>query len=469
MPVSHSRPNIIQIVADDMGYGDLGYLNCGASDTPTLNRLAAESVRLSQHYAGSPVCAPSRAALLTGRCAHRTGCVDTFEGRGLDRLHPSEQTLADLLRADGYATGLVGKWHNGALAARYHPNARGFDEFVGFRGGWQDYWQWQLDRNGAAMPADGRYLTDVLTSEAVGFVERHQAEPFYLQLAYNAPHFPFQAPESDVTYFDERGAFSHRVATLYAMIRVMDRGIGTLLERLDQLGLTGQTLVVFTSDNGPQFGGTGADSTVRFNCGLNGAKTSVYEGGIRVPGLVRWPDGLPANRDIHEVVAFTDWLPTLLAATRSTARPRAPLDGVDMLDVLRGVRPSGAPPRFWQWNRYTPVPQCNAAMRDGDWKLVYPKLAAAMEVESADGEMDRALKYRPGEFDDIRRGPMPAVEPGEPVTPALFNLAADPLESVDLAARQPGRVRQMSAALDDWFVAVNRERVRAQEVTLRAS
>lgn len=189
-----SAPNIVLIVADDMGYGDFGVFNFGASHTPALDHLQSEGLCLDQHYSGAPVCAPARAALLSGRYPHRTGAIDTFEALGTDRLGLGEVTLADLLRRQGCATGLVGKWHNGAFDDRYHPNRRGFDEFVGFRGGWQDYWAWRIDRNGVTEKADGRYLTHVFTEEAVSFLRRHRRERFFLHLAYNAPHFPLQAP-----------------------------------------------------------------------------------------------------------------------------------------------------------------------------------------------------------------------------------------------------------------------------------
>ncbi len=163
-----SRPNIILILADDMGYGDFGCFNYGASRTPTLDHLVNEGVCLTQHYSASPVCAPARASLMTGRYPHRTGVIDTLETRGLDRLALRELTVAELLKRSGYKTGLVGKWHNGAYDSRYHPNRRGFDEFAGFSGGWQPYFQWNLDRNGTISHADGRYLTDVFTEEAIG-------------------------------------------------------------------------------------------------------------------------------------------------------------------------------------------------------------------------------------------------------------------------------------------------------------
>ncbi len=452
------RPNILFILADDMGYGDFQAFNGGLSQTPALDELLAEGICLTQHYSGSAVCAPARAALLTGRYPHRTGAIDTLEGRGLDRLALREVTLADLLKRAGYVAGLIGKWHLGALDPRYHPNARGFDEFVGFRGGWQDYYRWRLDRNGRFEPADGRYLTDVLTDEAIGFLRRHAREPFFLHLTYNAPHFPLQAPDEDVRPFAETGRFSKGVSTLYGMLRCMDRGVARILEELSRLGIAEDTLVLFTSDNGPQFGGEGEMRLDRFNCGFNGAKGLVYEGGIRVPLIARWPAGLPRGQCRHDIVHFTDWLPTLLAAVGETPPPELALDGVNVLPVLRGEPGEVRIRRFWQWNRYTPLVTSNAAMRDGDWKLVRPRIRETMVVAAEDLEMDRALKYEPERFHDIRRAPEPERIIPPPPPPQLFNIREDPLEQRDLAAAEPARTAAMLQALETWFAEVEAER-----------
>jgi len=457
-----SRPNIVLILADDMGYGDFGAFGDGSAATPALDRLVAEGVCLAQHYAGSPVCAPSRAAILTGRYPHRTGAIDTFEARGLDRLATREVTAADLFRRAGYATGLVGKWHLGALDARYHPNARGFDEFAGFCGGWQDYYDWRLDRNGDFKKADGRYLTDVLTEEAVSFVERRAGGPFFLHLAYNAPHFPFQAPEEEVAPFRETGRFTRAVATIYAMVRRMDAGIARVLDALERKGVAHNTLVLFASDNGPQLRGRGENSTARFNCNFHGEKGNTYEGGIRVPAVVRWPDGLDAGRHRDEMTHFTDWLPTLAAAANVEIPRELSLDGGDVLPVLRGEGGTVETRRFWQWNRYEPVVTCNAAMRDGDWKLVRPVIAEAMATDPEEGRRDRALKYEPETFTDIIRGPFPPREIPPPPPAELYNIARDPGETHDLAREEPARAARMLRELETWF-----ERVEAERRTIR--
>ena len=454
----HSRPNILFILADDMGYGDFGAFNEVRSSTPTLDRLMGESVCLSQHYSASPVCAPARASLLTGRYPHRTGAIEVREVRGLCNLALRETTIADLLKATGYATGLVGKWHNGSLGDRFSPNARGFDEFAGFRSGWQDYYEWVLNRNGRYERADGRYLTDVFTQEAIEFLRRHRTQPFYLQLAYNAPHFPLQAPEADVEPFRERGMFSDSVSTIYGMIACMDRGIGDILQELKALGLERDTIVMFTSDNGPDFSDSGEGPKVRFNCGFNGAKGNVYEGGIRVPMLVRWPADLDGGREVHDMVHFCDWFPTLLAAAGVEVPPALNIDGVNVLPVLRGDGVDVPSRRFWQWNRYEPVVSSNAAMRDGDWKLVRPVIKETMNIDARDREMDGAQRREPWKPFEPDRSPFPRREVPPPPSPELYNIAEDPLEQANLAEKHPARVQTMLRELETWFEGVEADR-----------
>jgi arylsulfatase A-like enzyme len=462
------RPNVVVVVADDLGYGDLGLLNEGRCASPHLDGLAAQGVCLTQHYSGSPVCAPARASLLTGRYPHRTGAIDTLHGLGLDRIALSELTVADLFRSAGYCTGLVGKWHNGALDPRYHPNARGFEEFAGFSGGFSDYYSYHLDLNGSEVEGDGRYLTDVLTDHAVSFVRRHAGSPFFLVVAYNAPHFPMQAPEEIVQRYVDRGE-TLGAALTYAMIEVMDAGIGRIDETLHDHGLAENTIVLFTSDNGPYLGSVNGVSLDRFNFGLRGAKHYVFEGGIRVPAILRWPDRIAGGRLVNDMLHFTDWLPTLSGAAAVAVPDAVQLDGDDILRVLQGERHDVDPVRFWQNNRYAPRAEGNAAMRDGDWKLVRPAIPAAMQVTDADRAIDRSLNYRqPDRITQIVGGPLPEFDLGEPPEPLLFDLAADPFEQHDLAAAHPERVTRMSAALDRWFESVEADRRQIADESRRA-
>lgn len=453
------KPNIVFILADDMGYGDFGAVNGGLSSTPALDHLMQEGICFTQQYTASPVCNPSRACLMTGRYPHRTGSIDTLEWRGLERLALRETTLPDVLKRAGYATGLVGKWHLGAFDQRYHPLNRGFDETVCFRGGMHDYYDWRVEFNETVVRADGRYLTDVWTEEAVRYIRRHQSEPFFLHVAYNAPHTPFQAPEEAVRPFLETGKFSKAVSTLYGMVQCMDTGVARILETLRACGLEENTIVMFSSDNGPQFGGGGENCSTRFNCQLNGAKGSVYEGGIRVPMLMRWPAELPGRREMADMVHFSDWFPTLLSMAGIELPRDLRIDGVDILPVIRGEKGKGREKRFWQWNRYTPLVTSNAAVRDREWKLVRPAIAETMAAPCVEPWL-RISMYEPERLirDGLLKDPEPARTVPEPHVPELYNLVADPLEQANLAGQHPDIVHRLLRELEAWFEDVECER-----------
>ena len=442
-----SRPNVVVILADDMGYGDLSMVNGGLSHTPALDHLADGSLRLTQGYSASCVCAPARAGLMTARYPHRTGCLSLNDWHGLNYLASREVTAGDLFRNGGYRTGLVGKWHLGETPD-CHPNRRGFDEFFGFQIGAADYWRWELDRNGARVPADGRYLTDVLTEAALDFLRGHSADPFFLYLAYYTPHRPLQAPQDVLTRYLAQDDLTPGQAHVYAMIEVMDRGIGRVLETLDDLGIADNTILLFASDNGPDPVRDGELSPVRFNCGLNGGKYHVHEGGIRVPMLLRWPSGLPAGVDDHNLMQFVDVLPTLPAACDAPLSREIRLDGEDRLPVLRGERGRANPVRFWQWNRYVPTPTCNLAMRDGPWKLVRPAVEGFRDLIPEDRERLRRVGLEGGRL-AVTPPPNQDLAPAAPVE--LFNLAEDPLERHNLAHEHPHRVRTMQSQIDRWF------------------
>ncbi len=463
MGTQKSRPNIVLILVDDMGYGDFSAFNGGLSRTPTLDAFMNESICLSQQYTASPVCNPSRAALMTGRYPHRTGSIDTLEWRGLERLALRETTLADVLKASGYTTGLVGKWHLGSFDPRYRPTERGFDEAICFRGGMHDYYRWRLEKGDTVMRGDGRYLTDVWAEEAEAFIDRHAAEPFFLHVTFNAPHTPLQVPPEEARPFLESGKFNKGVSILYGMIHRMDSAVARILDALHRHGLDDNTIVLFSSDNGPQFGGEGDECTTRFNCQLNGAKGTVYEGGIRVPGLLRWPAGLQGGRELHDMVHFTDWFPTLLAMAGVDVPSHLKLDGVNGLPILRGEQGKTETRRFWQWNRYTPLVTCNAAMRDGDWKLVRPIINEAMATP--DIHWLGVSMYEPEHFieNGIIRKPDPPRDVPPPPLPELYNIALDPLESENLAAVYPERASTMLRALETWFEEVDAERRTIQD------
>ena len=446
-------------MADDLGFGDLGFCNGATTHTPGVDQLARDGAVLTQHYSASPICAPARAAFLTGRAPQRSGVIDTFPHRSSDRISLRERTIGDLLTEAGHHTGLIGKWHSGAIGDAYHPMRRGFAEFVGFRGGVQDYWDWRLERNGQPWPSDGRYLTDVLTDEAVAFVRRNRARPFFLKLAYTAPHGPFQAPPP----VDGRAQPGTVLETIEAMVARMDEGIVRVLAAIDECDLRDDTVVVFTSDNGPWMRpGPDAETTVRFNIGLAGGKELVLEGGVRVPTIVRWPPVIAAGRLIHDITHFTDWVPTLLAIVGRPDAARLPGDGIDMSPVLRGE--SAGPERtlHWQWSRYAPTPRANAAVRIGDWKLHIPAVPEILRILPIDPAEERRLRADPDAYRPPANLPAPD-EPWTPMPPQLFDLGGDAGEAFDRADDDPDRVRQMLTQFDAWYDEVEAERLSLED------
>ena len=475
MNATASKPNVLLIVADDMGYGDFGTFN-PVVQTPNLDFLITQGTCFRQHYSASPICSPARASLLTGRVPHRTGAITQHELHGLDRIALREVTIADMFQHSGYTTGLVGKWHNGALDARYEPNARGFDEFVGFCGGWSDYYDYTLRVNTAYTKSDGSYLTDVFTNEALSFLNRHQENPFFLQLAYTAPHAPFQAPQEVVDKYKANG-FDRITATTYAMIEIMDQGIGRILQYLEDSQLDENTIVLFTSDNGPAFFNPSRqlepgekNFNERFNCGMRGSKGWVYEGGIRVPMIVRYPGHIAKEQLNDDLVHFTDWLPTLIGLCDIDRLNGPAFDGHDLSPMLLGGSIDLEPRRFWQWNFYVPNIGTNAAMRDGDWKLVRPMISGTryfskeLYVSEEDelrtkafSKADSQHKQDPQSISELL--PIPRVKLPEPEPPELYNLAEDPGEQYDLAGKHPGKTSRMIKALETWFEDVEAERL----------
>ncbi|MCB0565811.1 MAG: arylsulfatase [Phaeodactylibacter sp.] len=409
-------PNVILILADDMGLGDVALFNGGLNRTPHIDRLAGESAWFSRAYSGSSVCTPSRAALLTGRYPHRGGAVTLNMQRypELSRLHKNEKTMGDVFTENGYVTGIVGKWHIGD-GEEYHPLQRGFQEFAGFKGYDvpDSYFNYRLDIQGTYQEFTGQYLTDNLTERAISFVERHRDEPFFLHLAHYAPHRPLSAPEELIQSYRQKG-FNDSTATVYAMIEVMDKGIGDLLDVLDSLELRENTIVIFASDNGPD-----PLEGERFNHEMRGTKYTVYEGGIHVPFLVNWP-GRVAPGEHDEVIHFTDVLPTLAELSGLELPAGLELDGGSMAGLLFNKESNLPQYRFWQWNRGVPYYSHNAAILEGDWKLVRPYV--------------------------LREVPM-----GESAErPVLYNLKEDPQEQNDLSEQEPLRYNIMRVKLEKW-------------------
>ena len=458
-----SRPNILFIIADDLGWGDLRCYGNPVIDTPTLDGLAKAGVRFTDHYSPSPLCSPARAGYLTGRFNHRTGAVDVPSNRGLDRLDLSEKTFGDYFRHAGYATALIGKWHNGLYCRDLLPHRRGFDLFYGFPNGGQDYWKWNLLRNDADAPHDGSYLTDVLNDEAIRFIREQKARPFALFLAHHAPHSPLQAPEPLVKKYRQRLGkdASEAVALTYAMIEAMDSGLGRVFQTLKDEAQWEKTIIVFTSDNGPVLGrDPQLGSQKRFNGDFSGEKQDVLEGGVRVPGIVAWPGHIPGGQVIATPVHGCDWLPTLFTLTGAAAPPDAkPFDGLNIMPLLTGQPSAELAGRtlLFQRNRYAPVAHCNAAVREGRWKLHWPGDKGSLRKDSARDNPSyvRGLTQPHWEMplDHQLDAPTTSTQP----SPRLYDLDADPAEKHDLAAQHPEIVQSLTQKQDAWFSQMNRE------------
>jgi arylsulfatase A-like enzyme len=419
-------PNVVLVMMDDIGYGDLG--SYGASDvrTPNIDRLAREGVRLTDAYANGPVCTPTRAALMSGRYQQRVGLEWALTVSPADRelgLPALGTSLPALLKANGYATGLVGKWHLG-WKPEFGPLAHGFDEFYGFLSGAHSYYTNQAETFGVGggspdlfentrpVEATG-YLTDEITRRAVSFVTRHGDRPFFLEVAYNAVHWPFEPPDRPSTEAGRRSARALRQmpddsvpATRQDYVRMLERadqGVGEILAVLDRRGLTDNTLVIFTNDNGGEW--------LSRNAPLFHRKATLWEGGIRVPLILRWPGVLPAGTVSGQVAITMDITASILAATGT--RPPADYrpDGIDLLPILRGKAPLAERRLFWRWDR--PNRQ-QRAVRFAQWKLL--------------------------------------VDAGQLL---LFDLSVDPGEQTDLAARRPDLIATLKHLLAEWEADVD--------------
>ncbi len=432
-PPPPRRPNVLLILADDQGYGDLGFHGNPQIRTPRIDALARESVRFRSFYV-SPVCSPTRSSLMTGRYNYRTGVVDTFRGRSM--MHPDEVTLAEMLRPAGYRTGIFGKWHLGDNAP-LRPIDQGFQEALVHRGGGigqvsdppgNSYFNPILEHNGREEKSRG-YCSDVFADAAIRFIEADPAGPFFAYLAFNAPHEPLQVSDDDlkpylglVPYRGEPGVGHSLPATIpvettakvYAMVSNLDRNVGRVLDRLDALGIARDTIVVFLTDNGPQ--------QPRYVAGMLDRKGSVHEGGIRVPCFIRWPGTLEPGRVVEQAAAHIDLTPTLLEACAVAKPDSVALDGRNLLPLLKG-QPVDWPDRtlYFQWHRGD-VPELHRAFaaRSGRYKLVQPR--------------------------SVEPIPLPASPHYE-----LYDMLADPLEMTDIGEKHPDVVASMLRGYEGWF------------------
>jgi arylsulfatase A-like enzyme len=415
------RPSVVLILMDDLGYGDIGSYGVKDARTPNLDRLAREGVRLTDAYANGANCSPTRAGLITGQYQQRydiewpLGAVAGDSARGLTA---TGGTLPALLKKNGYTTGLIGKWHLG-FKPEFGPNAHGFDEFFGFRSGAVGYYSHRqgdgtpdLYENTTPVEVPG-YLTDEITRRAVSFVDRHSTEPFFLEVAYNAVHWPFDVPDmpasarhdvpqptatGDMRLYQSPNASMPATRGDYVrMLERADEGVGKILAALERKGLTKNTLVIFTNDNGGEW--------LSRNAPLSNRKSTLWEGGIRVPLILRWPGQLPPNKSSAQVAITMDLTASILAATGVTIPTAYKLDGMNLLPSLSGRSPVVERQLFWRIMR----PRAQRAVRSGPWKLLQ-------------------------EGRDFY----------------LFDVSEDPGERHDLTSAHPELVRKLNAALDEW-------------------
>lgn len=424
------RPNLIVVLLDDLGCTDLGCYGARDLRTPNIDKLAANGVRFTNWYSNAPVCAPARASLLTGRYPGHAGVPNN--GPALPAQVP---TIASALRANNYKTALVGKWHLGD-APKATPLERGFSEYYGFHSGCVDFYShrfyWgepqrpnfhDLYRNGKEIFEDGQYLTERITEEGIAFLKRATPDPFFLYLAYNAPHYPMHAPQK---YKDRFRNLDPERQTYAAMIAAVDDGVGQLMDSLKRLGQDQNTVVVLLGDNGattePRAGLNGKPAVAGSNGPYRGNKFSLFDGGMHVPCIWHAPQLFPAHTVTREVAMTMDVLPTFLDLARLEAPEGADLDG----QSLKGTLGGGKSPHdaiFWQQG-----PQ--QAIRQGDWKLV--RNGVPYDIDPATGK----VRNQPLSGDD-----------------ALFlsNLAADPGEQKNLRRQHPEILDRLLTELDHWM------------------
>ncbi len=391
-----AKPNVVLIITDDVGYGDLGSTGAPDVKTPNIDRIGREGTRFTDFYA-APTCSPTRASLITGRYYQRVK-IERPMGHALSAdaergLPVTGRSLPQLLKNNGYATGLVGKWHLG-YKADVGPNAHGFDYFWGFKSGLVDYYQHtdqagnhDLYENETPTRVDG-YMTDLITERSVKFIEDHANAPFFLEVTYNAAHWPFQVPDKpsvapgNARFVQPQDADTSTRQDYVAVLERADQGVGKILAALDRRGLSRNTLIIYTQDNGGEW--------LSRNAPFFHRKDTVWEGGVRVPLVARWPGRIPSGKTSPQVGNMFDLLPTLLAATGAAVPADAKLDGVSLLPVMEG---RAQPVERTLFFRNVLPARTQRAVRKGDWKLM------------VDGPNVMVFNLRddPGERNDLAR------------------------------------------------------------------
>lgn len=412
-------PNVLLIITDDQGYGDFSIHGNPHLQTPHIDQLGRSGVRFDRFYVNS-FCAPTRAALLTGRWPVRTGVHGVTHNK--EAMKPSEITLAEAFGAHGYRSACIGKWHNGEQFP-FTPGGQGFERVFGFNNGhWNNYFDATLLRGTQPEPTKG-YITDVLTDEAMQFITARQKEPFFCYLAYNAPHSPYQVPDKHFDQFKAKG-FEDNVAAFYGMCENIDDNVGRLLAHLDTLKLAENTIVLFLTDNG----GTAGVKT--YNAGMRGGKTSLHEGGTRVPLFIRWPAAKWTPHVVQEITAHIDLFPTIMDLC-DVEISDSKLDGVSLKPLLQN---SSTWPERTLFT-HNPIDETNkfpGAVRTQRHRLV-------REIKGSGGGSK-------AKANDASATPW-----------QLYDMETDPGQEKDIAKEHPALVQELAAKYDAWFADISRD------------
>ncbi len=417
-PVLSDRPNIVIILADDLGWGDLGFRGSDI-ETPNIDRLAAEGVHLERLYV-MPICTPTRSALMTGRDPMKLGSVYAgFQPWQNGGISPEEHFMPESFSAAGYQTAMIGKWHLGHTAEHMVPNARGFDYFMGHLNTQIDYFEhtvaggYDLQENGTSVKRSGSYATDIHGNEAVRYLNdiRNPDQPFFLYVPLLAPHSPMQAPEDLKAKYPKRPDRPFPKKTYAAMVDSMDQNVGKILSALDDQGLRENTIVMFFSDNG------GMEPFGADNGSYRGGKLETFEGGIRVGGVMRWPNAITPGSTHDNVVSVLDIFPSLATATGTPMQQTKALDGQDRWDEMTGRRETARSGDLYFASNSPIFNKYHVAVLEDRWKLVQiiDHLSASTNVESF-----------------------------------LFDINADPYEQTNLAVTYPEEVERMAAKIAAW-------------------
>ena len=404
---AQTRPNIIYIMADDMGYADLSCYGRKDYQTPNLDRLASQGIKFINAYAAAPVCTPTRVAFFTGRYPARlsVGLYEPLaEGHkdSLLGLTPETPSIAGLLKKAGYETYLVGKWHLGYLPA-FSPMANGFDYFFGFHAGATDYISHvdqvgkpDLYENDEPIKKEG-YITDLFMEKATEIISKSHQKPFFLAITFNAPHWPWQGP-GDKPYGDANWRGGGSPAIYASMMKNLDDAVGTIVKTIDDGKLSNNTVIIFTSDNG---GERYSDDGI-----YKEGKMSLHEGGIHEPAIVRWAGRIKENSVTNQVVTTMDWTATILSLAKAEAEPKFPLDGIDVMPIMTGKKKETERTLYWRISQR----KQHKAMRDGKWKYF---------------QDEKGNEY-------------------------LFDLSVDPKEENDLKGQQPGVFNKLKNKYSEW-------------------